>query len=538
MTGYVRQRDANIVNGGVGNASDVKAEFDQVQLAFNATTGHKHDGSTGEGVPITVTGAGQDYIFDPLFIKPKITATYDLGSSSFRFKDGHFSGTVSVAALTASGAISAASGTIGGVAITTATNTQTLTGKTIDLGSNTVTMTSAQLATALTDETGTGANVFAGSPALTGTPTAPTAAAATNTTQIATTAHVFAERSNTATLTNKTLTSPSFSFSNPATAQASLGIPPDDNGNRIMNGDFIVWQRATSGTANGYTAADRWLNGASGGTVTQSRSLFNPGDGVGISSITPTFALSQNVTGQSLSSHYAVTQQRIENVRNYSGQTITVLGYVIRAAGSGNAVIEMSQNFGTGGSPSAAVTGISPTTITPTGVWQPFAAVMTVPSISGKVLGSNFNDYLELNLWASAGSTLNSRTNSLGLQTQNILWHGVHIRVGTWAATDAALYRPRNVGVELALCQRYYWSGLLRSRFRAAVSSEFNVSNISFPTEMRGAPAASFISNSYTTNVVAVTISQLTSSGCAFEITSLSTGDTFRGDFYGFDAEL
>lgn len=46
------------------------------------------------------------------------------------------------------------------------------------------------------------------SPALTGTPTAPTAAAATNTTQVATTAHVFAERTNTATITNKTLTSP------------------------------------------------------------------------------------------------------------------------------------------------------------------------------------------------------------------------------------------------------------------------------------------------------------------------------------------
>jgi hypothetical protein len=45
-------------------------------------------------------------------------------------------------------------------------------------------------------------------PTLTGTPLAPTAAANTNTTQIATTAHVFAERTNTATLTNKTLTSP------------------------------------------------------------------------------------------------------------------------------------------------------------------------------------------------------------------------------------------------------------------------------------------------------------------------------------------
>jgi hypothetical protein len=44
------------------------------------------------------------------------------------------------------------------------------------------------------------------SPALTGTPTAPTAAVGTNTTQIATTAHVFAERAAVATLTNKTIT--------------------------------------------------------------------------------------------------------------------------------------------------------------------------------------------------------------------------------------------------------------------------------------------------------------------------------------------
>ncbi len=44
--------------------------------------------------------------------------------------------------------------------------------------------------------------------ALTGNPTAPTAAVGTNTTQLATTAFVNAERSNTATLTNKTLTTP------------------------------------------------------------------------------------------------------------------------------------------------------------------------------------------------------------------------------------------------------------------------------------------------------------------------------------------
>ena len=50
--------------------------------------------------------------------------------------------------------------------------------------------TSSQLAGVISDETGTGALVFAVGPALTGTPTAPTASAGTNTTQIASTAFV------------------------------------------------------------------------------------------------------------------------------------------------------------------------------------------------------------------------------------------------------------------------------------------------------------------------------------------------------------
>ena len=64
--------------------------------------------------------------------------------------------------------------------------------------------TSAKLRALLTDKTGTGVAVFADSPALTGTPTAPTAAAGTNTTQLATTAHVVAERSASRALTNLT----------------------------------------------------------------------------------------------------------------------------------------------------------------------------------------------------------------------------------------------------------------------------------------------------------------------------------------------
>lgn len=202
-TPYQRQDVSNnIANGNIINADDLDAEFNALEAAFIAATGHSHDGTTGEGGPITVVGPVQDLIISSTQVLPKTNNTLDLGSSAFRFKDAWLAG-----ALTANSA-TLTSGTVGGANIATVSSTQTLTNKTVDLTNNTLIATSAQLAAAVTDETGTGALVFAGSPALTGTPTAPTAVAGTNTTQIATTAHVFAERTNTATLTNKTLTSP------------------------------------------------------------------------------------------------------------------------------------------------------------------------------------------------------------------------------------------------------------------------------------------------------------------------------------------
>jgi len=119
----------------------------------------------------------------------------------------------------------------------TLTGTETLINKTINLTSNTLVATSAQLAAALTDETGTGVAVFSASPALSGTPTAPTAAAGINTTQVATTAHVFAERANAATLTNKTLTSPVINTSITGTAVTQTAT--DTTANRLLKvGDF------------------------------------------------------------------------------------------------------------------------------------------------------------------------------------------------------------------------------------------------------------------------------------------------------------
>lgn len=225
-----------------------------------------------------------------------------------------------------------------------------------------------------------------------------------------------------------------------------------DPENRIINGAFDFWQRGTSFSSYSY-GADRWLNIANGG-ATQSRQAFTLGETLGTNN--PTYFLRQTVSGQSAVTNYAHTTQRIESVRSYAGKTITVLGWARRSSGSGNTVLEIEQNFGTTGSPSSAVRATSTTTTTLTDSYAPFAIVIDIPSITGKTLGTDNNDYLSLNFWTSAGSNFNSRTNSLGLQDIAVDFWGIHVKVGTHTTDAVNLYKQPELEAELARCQRYY----------------------------------------------------------------------------------
>jgi len=101
MAGYTRQDTAdNIANGKIIDADDLDSEFDAVESAFNSTTGHNHDGTTGEGARITAVGPAGEMTVTSTAIQPASDNALDLGTSSVEMKDGFFDGTLKTDVLT------------------------------------------------------------------------------------------------------------------------------------------------------------------------------------------------------------------------------------------------------------------------------------------------------------------------------------------------------------------------------------------------------------------------------------------------------
>jgi len=131
-------------------------------------------------------------------------------------------------------------------------------------------------------------------------------------------------------------------------------------------------------------------------------------------------------------------EQSIESVIRTAGQVVT-FSYWVKASKPIDINLYIYQYFGSGGG-SVGVNVINTKVIDASTTWQRMTRTFTVPSISGKNLGSGGNDKLQVYIQFPMSNTY----------TVDVA--NVQLEIGP-AATE---FEQRSFGEELALCQRYY----------------------------------------------------------------------------------
>ncbi len=211
--------------------------------------------------------------------------------------------------------------------------------------------------------------------------------------------------------------------------------------NKIINGDFNIFQRGTSTTIGvGAYWADRFAMNmvAAVPTGTASRQTFTPG-------AAPVAGYEGNYFGRvNITAHNNCTQyyiyQKIENVTTFAGQSVT-LSVFLKADAATAIGVYLVQNFGSGGSGAVSTTMDAAKSITDGFVRYTFTA--TVPSISGKTIGTGSS--LELRfVIPNSGSYVRVGTYDF--------W-GVQLEAGSVAT--AFQTATGTIQGELAACQRY-----------------------------------------------------------------------------------
>ena len=241
--------------------------------------------------------------------------------------------------------------------------------------------------------------------------------------------------------------------------------------NRIINGNFDIWQRGTSFTTSGYSA-DRWYTTAdtnSGWTVSQQEFTYGQTDVPN----EPTYFLRYAISSGSLTG--PAIQQRIEGVRTFAGKTVTVTFYARVSSGSTftPSYIRMNQSFGSGGS--SGVFAVPNEELTAfTSSWTKYTYTFNIPSIAGKTIGaSNYVNFM-IRIPDSTTTTLDIAQ--------------VQLEEGSVATP----FEHRQYGQELALCQRYYGTGIFTATNAYISAAGVGVFGfLSYKVTMRAAPTVS-----------------------------------------------
>ncbi len=220
--------------------------------------------------------------------------------------------------------------------------------------------------------------------------------------------------------------------------------------NRLINGDFRVWQRGTafSASTGARPTADRWLVNAQATTLSASRDDIAAGGGAAGRLIAGSrHLLKLVVESVAGADSMALVQQRIEDVRTFAGKRVTVSFKARATVDNFKVGLEFQQSFGTGGSTARDSIGGGVTLDT---MWRWHQLTVDVPGIAGQTLGAD--SYLQLSLWMDAGANFAGRAFGAGQKSGVVYLAEMQVEEGD-TATD---FDRRPEALELLLCQRYY----------------------------------------------------------------------------------
>ncbi|QIG66001.1 putative glycosylase [Ochrobactrum phage vB_OspM_OC] len=300
--------------------------------------------------------------------------------------------------------------------------------------------------------------------------------------------------------------------------------------NKIINGDFGIWQRGTTFSSSGYTA-DRWglsLNGSPVSTASVSRQAFPMGD-ASIPGNTESYWRLNITSGGDATYGFVGAYHLIENVRNLANTKVTLTFYA-RADVAGKKVgIGNPQSFGSTGDPRVdRHIGIATLDTS----WKKFQFVWTVNSITGKTRGGG-NDWVGIEYYFSAGTNYDARSGGIGIQTGIIDIARVSLVEGD-ASNEFDPFSPRHYQQELALCQRYCC--VVKTGIQISASG-FGLSYFYFPVQMRATPTYTTLNTGYINNATSQTVGDITVTGGYIQIQATAANGYITGWYGLFTAD-
>jgi hypothetical protein len=306
--------------------------------------------------------------------------------------------------------------------------------------------------------------------------------------------------------------------------------------NKIINGDFGIWQRGTTLTtpAGSTYLADRWLIGYDGTAPTASvydQQTFTLGTAP-VAGYESNYFARTTVTTKGSNTRTGLAQ-RVESVRTFAGQTVTFSFYA-KADTTRTGAIQVIQSFGSGGSANVTVVDSA---ISLTDSWQRFTATISIPSIAGKTIGAG--DYLTFIVYHNSanGSYLD-------------LW-GAQAEAGSTASPFQTA--TGTIQGELAACQRYYQS--IQGSMATGVLSSSTAGYVTYnmPVVMRTTPTPTIPAGPYTNYIdqsgtsfrtpTSITSYSTTTQTVVLSASGMSGGTTgafifLVGGFYPLSSEL